>query len=178
MNCIKTPISDLYVIEPTIYRDKRGYFFESFNQKKFLELTSLNIQFVQDNQSKSTRGVLRGMHFQKGENAQAKLVRVLEGEVQDVAVDLRPQSATYGKYFSIVLSKQNNKQLFIPRGFAHGFLVLSKEAVFSYKCDNYYNKDSEGGIAYNSINIQIPWQLPTQELILSEKDINLPPFET
>ncbi|MCB0540112.1 MAG: dTDP-4-dehydrorhamnose 3,5-epimerase, partial [Bacteroidetes bacterium] len=136
MKFIETPIKDLWIIEPTVFEDSRGYFFESFNKRTFKKGTGLNIDFVQDNQSKSEYGVLRGMHWQEGEHAQAKLVSVLEGAVQDIAVDLRPNSPTYGQYYSIILSAENKTQFFVPRGFAHGFLVLSETAVFSYKCDN------------------------------------------
>ena len=174
MKFTETGIKDLWVIEPKIFEDSRGYFYEAFNKKTFEENTGLDIHFVQDNESKSTKGVLRGMHFQKGEYAQAKLVRVVEGEVQDVAVDLREGSSTYGKHFSINLSAENRKQLFVPRGFAHGFLVLSETAVFAYKCDNYYNKASEGGLLYDCPKVAIPWQLDTSNLLLSDKDIILP----
>ncbi len=174
MAFIATHIQDLWIFEPTIFEDSRGYFFESFNKANFKKETGLDVDFVQDNESKSSKGVLRGMHFQKGEFAQAKLVRVIEGEVQDVAVDLREGSATYGEHFSINLSGENRKQLFVPRGFAHGFLVLSKTAVFSYKCDNYYNKASEGGLIYNCPKVGIDWQLGTENLLLSDKDIILP----
>lgn len=176
MKFIESPIKDLWIIEPTVFEDARGYFFESFHAQKFKENTGLNVQFVQDNQSKSERGVLRGLHFQQGEWAQAKLVRVLEGEVQDLAVDLRKNSPTFGKHFSINLSAENNKQLFVPRGFAHGFLVLSPTAVFSYKCDNYYNKESEGGLLYNSPKLDINWEMEEEQLILSDKDKVLPVF--
>ncbi|MEP6683008.1 MAG: dTDP-4-dehydrorhamnose 3,5-epimerase, partial [Parafilimonas sp.] len=152
------------------FKDERGYFFESFNAKRFEDLTGAKIQFVQDNQSASTRGVLRGLHMQTGEYAQAKLVRVLEGSVLDVAVDCRKYSSTFGKSFSIELTAENHKQLYIPRGFAHGFVVLSPTAVFFYKCDNLYNKESELGIMYDDNDLKIDWQLPKDELILSEKD--------
>lgn len=174
MAFIKTPIKDLWVIEPNVFEDNRGYFFESFNKATFKKETGLDVDFVQDNESRSTKGVLRGMHFQQGEFAQAKLVRVVEGEVQDVAVDLRKNSPTYGEHFSINLSAENKKQLFVPRGFAHGFLVLSETAIFSYKCDNYYNKASEGGLLYNCPKLNIDWQLNTDNLVLSDKDIILP----
>lgn len=174
MNFIATDINDLWVIEPKVFEDHRGFFCETFNQRVFKEATGLDVNFVQDNESKSTKGVLRGMHFQQGEWAQAKLVRVLQGEVQDVAVDLREGSPTYGKHYSIILSGENRKQLFVPRGFAHGFLVLSDTAVFSYKCDNFYNKASEGGVIYNCPKLAIPWELKDTELKLSEKDLILP----
>ena len=160
------------------FGDDRGYFFESFNQKLFAEKTGLDIHFVQDNQSKSDRGVLRGLHFQTGEYAQAKLVRVIKGKALDVVVDLRPESVTFGKTFSVILSEENNKQLFVPRGFAHGFSVLEDNTIFSYKCDNYYNKASEGGIMYNDKELDINWMLKQEEVILSEKDQRLQTFKS
>lgn len=174
MNIQPTPLEGCYIIEPKVFGDERGYFFESFNQKKFRELTRSDTVFVQDNQSFSTRGVLRGLHFQKGQSAQAKLVRVVKGGVLDVAVDLRKGSATYGKHLSLEISEKNNLQLFIPRGFAHGFVVLSDEAIFQYKCDNYYDKAAEGGIYYDDPDLAIDWVLPDEELIISDKDIELP----
>ncbi|MGB1248179.1 MAG: dTDP-4-dehydrorhamnose 3,5-epimerase [Chitinophagales bacterium] len=173
----KTEIEGLWVFEPKVFEDSRGYFFESFNKNTFQENTGLNIDFVQDNESKSVKGVLRGMHYQLNPMAQAKLVRVLEGEVQDVAIDMRRESPTYGKHFSINLSAQNRKQLFIPRGFAHGFLVLSETAVFAYKCDNYYSKENEGGLLWNDTHVGIDWQLEEKDLILSEKDNVAPSFD-
>lgn len=169
-----TFLEGCYIIEPKLFFDDRGYFMESFNEKLFAEKISNNVHFVQDNQSHSSKGVLRGLHYQTGEYAQAKLVRVLEGEVLDVAVDIRPKSKTFGKYISIILSAENQKQLFIPRGFAHGFLVLSDKATFFYKCDNFYNKESEGGIIYNDVELNIDWGFSNKELIISEKDIELP----
>lgn len=177
MNIIPTKIKDCIIIEPRIFNDERGFFFESFNEKTFSEKTGLNVHFVQDNQSFSSKGVLRGLHYQTGEFAQAKLVQVLQGEVLDVAVDIRPESETYGKYETILLSAENKRQLFIPRGFAHGFLVLSDTALFSYKCDNFYNKESEGGIAFDDKTIGIDWNFPLNELIISEKDQNNPTLE-
>lgn len=174
MNFIPTNALGCYSIEPQIIYDERGYFMESFNEKRFQESIGQNIHFVQDNQSFSTKGVLRGLHYQTGEHAQAKLVRVLQGEVLDVAVDIRPDSKTFGETVSILLSAENKKQLFIPRGFAHGFLVLSETATFFYKCDNFYNKESEGGIIYNDSTINIDWQFEMNELIISEKDQQLP----
>jgi dTDP-4-dehydrorhamnose 3,5-epimerase len=159
-----------------LFKDRRGYFFESFSQQKFNELTGLNVQFVQDNQSKSTKGVLRGLHFQLGTYAQAKLVRVLEGRVLDVAVDIRPNSKTFGQHIAVELTAENETQLFVPRGFAHGFVVLSDYAIFFYKCDNYYHKLSEGGIIYNDPQLAINWQLPLEDLLLSEKDLSLKNF--
>ena len=174
MKIIETGIKDCLIIEPQIFGDERGYFMETFNQKSFLEKTGVQTFFVQDNQSKSDRGVLRGLHFQKGEFAQAKLVSVIKGKVLDVVVDLRPGSETYGESFSIILSGDNKKQLFVPRGFAHGFSVLEDDTLFSYKCDNYYNKDSEGGIIYNDPNLNIDWMLEGSEIQLSDKDSKLP----
>lgn len=176
MRVEKTNLKDCFIIYDSVLNDSRGYFFESFNQKKFNQQTGLNINFVQDNQSKSTKGVLRGMHFQTGEFSQAKLVRVLEGSVLDIAVDLRNDSPSFGKSFSLELTSTNNKQLFVPRGFAHGFIVLSSTATFFYKCDNFYNKDADGGFIYNDETLQLDWQLPKEELILSEKDKTLPSF--
>lgn len=176
MKFTPTNLDGCYLIEPNVINDQRGYFMESFNEKSFQEGLQQEIHFVQDNQSFSTQGVLRGLHYQRGEHSQAKLVRVLSGEVLDVAVDIRPESATYGQHFSVVLSDQNNKQLFVPRGFAHGFLVLSPSAIFFYKCDNYYNKASEGGIIYNDNSLAIDWHLEKHNLIISEKDEQLPSF--
>ena len=170
-------MQNCYVIRNEYHADERGYFFEAFNQKAFNDRTGLNVQFVQDNQSKSTKGVLRGLHFQTGNNAQAKLVRVLEGKVLDVAVDVRPGSPTFGEHMSVILSEENGIQFFIPRGFAHGFVVLSKTATFFYKCDNYYDKSSESGIIYNDPEIGIDWELPEEELVLSEKDRILKPLK-
>jgi len=174
MNIEKTSIEGAYILEPTVFEDKRGYFFESFNQQKFEEVLGTAIYFVQDNQSKSSKGVLRGLHYQTGKHAQAKLVRVLEGEILDVVVDLRSDSPSYKKVFKTVLSNINNRQLFIPRGCAHGFLTLSETATFFYKCDNFYNKESEGGIRYDDPEFAIDWKLPDDELIISEKDMVLP----
>lgn len=177
MNIIRTEIKDCLIIEPRMFKDERGYFFESFNERTFAEKTGMNIHFVQDNQSFSSKGVLRGLHYQTGEFAQAKLVQVLQGEVLDVAVDIRPNSETYGKYVAVLLTSENKKQLFIPRGFAHGFLVLSETALFAYKCDNFYNKESEGGVAFDDKTIGIDWDFPKEKLIISEKDQNNPILE-
>lgn len=177
MKIEKAPFYGCYIIEPEIFYDERGYFFETFNLSKFQKLTGETINFVQDNQSYSKKGVLRGLHFQKGEFAQAKLIRVITGNILDVVVDLRSSSKTFGKSFSLELSEDNKKQLFIPKGMAHGFLVISKEAVVEYKCDNFYNKDSESGIIYNDKALNISWQLPESELLLSDKDLKLPTFE-
>lgn len=165
-----TKLKDCYIVHDTVFPDSRGYFFESFNQQTFKKLTGIDVSFVQDNQSKSTKGVLRGLHFQQGEHAQAKLVRVLEGKVLDVAVDIRPGSPTFGQHVAVELTGENHVQLFVPRGFAHGFVVLSNEATFFYKCDNFYNKPSEGGLMYNDPELGIDWILEEAELILSDKD--------
>jgi len=178
LNIEKTRFKGCYIIKPRIFTDERGSFFESFNKKQFQEQTGLETLFVQDNQSVSQKGVLRGLHFQTGDFAQAKLVRVIKGSVLDVAVDIRPESETFGQHYSIILSAQNNTQLFIPQGFAHGFLVLEDDTIFSYKCDNYYNKASEGGIIYNDKTLNIDWQDSGLELIISEKDQELPTFDT
>ncbi|MFD0750815.1 dTDP-4-dehydrorhamnose 3,5-epimerase [Mucilaginibacter calamicampi] len=164
------------VIKPNVYNDNRGYFFESFNQKTFTALTGHSVSFVQDNESFSKKGTLRGLHFQTGEYAQAKLVRVVRGEVLDYAVDLRRSSPTYKKYQPVLLSESNRHQFFIPRGFAHGFVVLSDEAVFQYKCDNYYNKQSEAGINFADPTLNIDWKIDVNELIVSDKDKELPFF--
>lgn len=178
MTVEETNLKGCFIITPEVFKDGRGYFFESFNKKKFETQTGTKVNFVQDNQSQSSKGVLRGLHFQIGSYAQAKLVRVIEGAVLDVCVDLRKESLTFGKYFSVVLDTVKNQQLFIPRGFAHGFLVLKNDTIFSYKCDNYYDKASERGIIYSDISLNIDWQFPTKELILSEKDKALPSFKT
>lgn len=174
---IESKLKGCFVLEPTIIGDERGYFMESFNERTFANGVGEKVHFVQDNQSFSKKGVLRGLHYQCGEYTQAKLVRVLQGEALDVAVDIRPNSPTYGQYESILLTGDNQKQFFIPRGFAHGFVVLSESAVFFYKCDNFYNKESEGGIIFNDNSINIDWNFPTTELIISEKDIVLPKLE-
>ncbi|MBG9375725.1 dTDP-4-dehydrorhamnose 3,5-epimerase [Panacibacter sp. DH6] len=165
-----TPLKDCYIIHDTVFEDSRGYFFESFNQQKFASLTGIDRPFVQDNQSASVRGVLRGLHFQRGEHAQAKMVRVLQGSVLDVAVDIRKDSPTFGKHFTLELTDKSRTQLYIPRGFAHGFVVLSETAVFFYKCDNLYNKQAEGGLMYNDPSLNIDWQIKEADLILSDKD--------
>lgn len=172
-----TTIEGCYILEPNIFTDKRGYFFESFNQQKFEDSIGTTVNFVQDNQSKSSKGVLRGLHYQKGKYAQAKLVRVLEGEILDVVVDLRINSATYKNVLITTLSQENNKQLFIPKGCAHGFLTLSDSATFFYKCDNFYHKEAEAGIRYDDPEFAIDWKLQDHELIVSEKDMVLPYFE-
>ena len=173
MNIIKTEIEGLVVIEPRVFGDDRGYFFESFNEREFNEKVG-DVRFVQDNESKSRYGVVRGLHFQKGEFAQAKLVRVVSGAVLDVAVDLRPGSPTYGRHHAEVLSGENHRQMYIPRGFAHGFSVLSEEVVFQYKCDNFYCPSAEGAIAWNDPDLAIDWRIPAESVILSEKDKHHP----
>lgn len=176
MKIKETPLKDCYVIEPTIFEDDRGYFFEKYNEKRFEELTGMNGHFVQDNISKSSYGVIRGIHLQKGEHAQAKLVSCLEGRVWDVAVDLRKDSPTFGKWFGIELTAENKTQLYVPRGFGHGFSVLSETAVFAYKCDNFYHKESEAGVIYNDSHLNIDWKIPAHDAVLSEKDQILPAF--
>jgi dTDP-4-dehydrorhamnose 3,5-epimerase len=173
MTITPTPLAGCFILTPRVFNDERGHFFESFNQRSFAEGVDSNVNFVQDNQSFSTKGVLRGLHLQKGEHAQSKLVRVTQGEVQDIAVDLHKNSPTYGQYVSVILSAQNHQQLFIPKGFAHGFLVLSPSAIFQYKCDNYYNKESEGGLHYADPSINIKWELDESELVVSDKDKEL-----
>ena len=173
----QTKLEGCFIIEPKIINDDRGYFMESFNEKTFQIGVGQEVHFVQDNQSFSTKGVLRGLHYQVGEHAQAKLVRVLQGEVLDVAVDIRPDSKTYGQYEAVKLSAENQTQFFVPRGFAHGFLVLSETASFFYKCDNFYNKESEGGLMYNDPNLNIDWQFPTIDLLISAKDLVQPNLE-
>lgn len=169
MEVIKSELEGVLIIQPNIFGDERGYFFESFSQQEFEE-KACKTTFVQDNESKSRYGVLRGLHFQIPPLEQAKLVRVVRGRVLDVAVDIRKDSPTFARYFSIELSEENKLQLFIPRGFAHGFVVLSDEAIFQYKCDNYYSPKHEGAICWNDPRLGIDWQLPVQDIILSEKD--------
>ncbi len=173
MNVIKTAIEGVVIIEPRVFADGRGYFYESYNKKEFDEKVR-PINFVQDNQSKSTYGVLRGLHFQKGEHSQSKLVRVVKGSVLDVAVDIRKGSPTFGQYVSVELTEDNNRQFFVPRGFAHGFSVLSEIAIFQYKCDNLYCPQSEGAIAWNDPALNIDWRIPADKVILSPKDSNHP----
>ncbi|HHL53436.1 MAG TPA: dTDP-4-dehydrorhamnose 3,5-epimerase [Flammeovirgaceae bacterium] len=174
MTFTESPLKGCFIIEPRVFEDHRGYFFESFNQKLLDEALGYSPQFVQDNQSRSHYGVIRGLHLQTGRHAQAKLVRALEGEIWDVVVDVRPGSATYGQSYGILLSAENKKQLFIPRGFAHGFAVLSEHATIHYKADNYYNKESESGLLYSDPALAIDWRLPSEAIITSEKDKLLP----
>jgi len=170
----ETPLKDCFLFTPDMFPDHRGIFTESFHKKKFKEATGLDIDFVQDNQSVSKKGVLRGLHFQEGAHAQAKLVRVIYGEVLDVVVDLRPDSPTFKSRFSVILNDQNQHQLFIPQGFAHGFVTLSETSVFLYKCDRFYSPGSESGIIFNDKDLAIDWKFPEDEMILSEKDLKLP----
>ena len=169
MKVLKTAIEGLLIIEPTVFGDSRGYFFESFSQREFEEKVR-KINFVQDNESMSSYGVMRGLHFQRPPFAQSKLVRCVKGKVLDVAVDIRKGSPTFGKYVAVELTEDNHRQLFVPRGFAHGFSVLSEEAIFQYKCDNLYAPQSEGAIAWNDPDINIDWQLPAEDVLLSAKD--------
>lgn len=173
----ETKLKGCFILEPKIIGDERGSFMESFNEKTFAEGVGQQVHFVQDNQSFSTKGVLRGLHYQTGAHAQAKLVRVLNGEVLDVAVDLRPNSPTYGQHETALLTGDNQIQFYIPRGFAHGFLVLSDTATFFYKCDNFYNAASEGGILFNDPILNIDWKSPIEDIIISEKDQQLPTLE-
>ena len=173
MNVIKTAIDGVVIIEPRLFPDNRGYFFESWEKKEF-DAQVRPINFIQDNESRSSYGVLRGLHFQKGEHAQSKLVRCVVGKVLDVAVDVRKGSPTFGQHVAVELSADNHRQFFIPRGFAHGFSVLSDVAVFQYKCDNYYCPESEGAIAWNDPALNIDWRIPADKAILSPKDLNHP----
>ena len=170
MEIIKTKFKDLYIINPKIHTDHRGHFLETFNEKVFNEKTGLDINFIQDNESKSKLGVLRGLHYQEGISAQSKLVRVVDGFVLDVVVDMRPDSDMFGESFSIVLSSNGKNQLFIPKGFAHGFITLSEESIFAYKCDNYYNPKFEGTIDALDPALNINWVMPHDEIIRSNKD--------
>ena len=170
MNIIQTKLPGVLIIEPDVFGDDRGYFYESFNKKRFQELTGIDVNFIQDNESRSKYGVVRGLHFQKGEFAQTKLVHVAQGRILDVAVDIRRDSPTFGRYVATELSDSNHRQLYIPRGYAHGFSVLSEEAIFQYKCDNYYAPQAEGGVFWSDPDIGIDWQLPMDVITLSEKD--------
>jgi dTDP-4-dehydrorhamnose 3,5-epimerase len=176
MPFVKTDIDSLLIFEPKVFEDSRGYFFEAYNEKIFSD-AGIDLKFVQDNQSKSSFGVIRGLHYQQNPYAQAKLVRVLEGKILDVAVDIRKGSPTFGQHFSIELSAENKKQLFLPAGFAHGFSVLSETAIVLYKCNEFYNKESEGGIRFDDADLNIDWQIPAGKEIVSEKDIQLPAFK-
>ncbi|HBF88666.1 MAG TPA: dTDP-4-dehydrorhamnose 3,5-epimerase [Bacteroidales bacterium] len=176
MKLIKTEIQDLYIIEPKVFEDTRGYFFESYNEKIFKE-NNINLLFVQDNESKSSYGVIRGLHYQLAPYSQTKLVRVLQGTVYDVAVDLRKNSPTYGKWVGVELSSQNKRQFLIPKGFAHGFSVLSETAVFSYKCDEFYNPNAERGICYNDTFLNIDWKIESKNSIVSDRDKRMASFD-
>jgi dTDP-4-dehydrorhamnose 3,5-epimerase len=170
MRIEQTPLQDCFIVHEKVHGDARGYFIETFNQRDFKAASGLDVQFVQDNQSRSTKGVLRGLHMQRGAAAQAKLVRVLEGSVLDIAVDLRKGSPSFGQHFAIELTSENRKQFYVPAGFAHGFVVLSDSATFFYKVDKFYEPGNEVGIMYNDADLNIDWKLPTHEIILSEKD--------
>ena len=174
MTIEESPIKGCFVIQPSVFEDHRGYFYESFNQKLLDEALGYSPQFVQDNQSQSSYGVLRGLHLQIGKWAQAKLIRAVEGQILDVVVDVRIDSPQFGEHFSMELSAENKQQIFLPRGFAHGFAVLSDKATIHYKADNYYNKESESGLLYNDPKLNIDWQVPSEAIITSEKDLVLP----
>ena len=176
MEVIKTDIPGVLILEPKVFRDSRGYFFESFSERDFRRLTGLDVEFVQENQAKSDYGVLRGLHFQKGEHAQAKLLRVVVGKVLDIGVDIREGSPTYGRHISVELSADNFRQLYLPRGFAHGYAVLSDTVIFQYKVDNYYCPESEGAIIWNDPDLAIDWRLDPDDIILSDKDRRNPTF--
>ena len=176
MEIVETPIKDLIIVRPDVFADSRGYFTELYNENRY-RAYGIDNNFVQDNLSRSSYGVVRGLHLQKGESAQAKLVKVIVGKVWDVAVDLRQGSSTYGKWFGVELSDENHLQFLIPRGFAHGFSLLSPTAIFSYKCDNLYDKQAEGGIIYNDPTLAINWKVPVGEMIVSDKDLLLPTFD-
>jgi len=177
LEILQTPLKDCFIVRPRVFHDERGYFLETFNENQFKEVTGITASFVQDNQSCSSRGVIRGLHFQRGDMAQAKLVRAGLGKVLDVVVDLRKDSETFGNSFSVILDDVEHLQLYVPRGFAHGFITLSEKSVFCYKCDNFYHKESEGGIIYNDATLRIDWHLPKEEFKVSEKDLELPTFE-
>jgi dTDP-4-dehydrorhamnose 3,5-epimerase len=173
----ETKLKGSFVIEPEVFEDSRGHFFESYHQQKFEDAIGQQIDFVQDNQSMSKQGVLRGLHFQNEQYAQSKLVRVIAGEVLDVIVDLRTKSETFGQHFKLRLSAENQKMIFIPKGMAHGFLTLTKSAIFSYKCDTYYHPAAENGIVYNDESLKIDWEYPSEKIILSQKDTELLKFK-
>lgn len=177
MKATHTPIEGLFVLEPDVFRDDRGYFFESFNQKKFEAATGNTTVFVQDNQARSVKNVLRGLHYQNQPTPQCKLIRVLQGTIWDVAVDIRKNSPTFGQWHGVLLSEENKLQLLIPHGFAHGYAVLSDTAEIAYKCDNFYDKLAEGGILYNDPELNIDWKIDVTQAILSEKDVKQPTFK-
>lgn len=170
----ETKLKGCFILEPLIHTDERGHFFESHNHRDFCKAIGTEVNFVQDNQSQSKKGVLRGLHFQKGEHAQAKLISVIQGRIQDVVVDLRTDSPTFKQHLSLILDSEKKHQLFIPRGFAHGFLTLSETAIVFYKCDNYYNREAEGGIRYDDRSLGIEWQMDLKDLLVLEKDRMLP----
>ncbi len=170
MNVIETPLKDLYIIEPRVFGDERGYFFESFNAGQLKKLTGFDIPFIQDNQARSTKNVLRGLHYQNAPTPQTKLVRALEGAIWDVVVDIRKESPSFGQWFGVELSAENKRQLLVPRGFAHGYSVLTDTAEVFYKCDNFYDKSTEGGIFFNDPTLNIDWKIDVNDAILSEKD--------
>ena len=174
MNIVKTDIEGVFIVEPKVFGDARGYFFESYNAREFQQQTGLTVNFVQDNESMSSYGVLRGLHFQRPPHAQSKLVRVVKGCVLDVAVDIRKGSPTYGRHVAVELSETNHRQFFLPKGFAHGFSVLSETAVFQYKCDAFYEPQSEGALMWNDPDLAIDWRVPIDKVLLSEKDRNHP----
>ena len=176
MKIEQTPLKDSFILTPTIFNDERGSFHETFNDILFKKVSGQKVNFVQDNQSTSSFGALRGMHYQVGKMAQAKLVRAIEGRILDVVVDMRKESETFGRHFSVILDDISKKQLFVPRGFAHGFITLSPTSKFAYKCDNFYDKASERGIIYNDATLQLDWHLPNDKLIISDKDLKLPSF--
>ena len=178
MKISETNLKGCFLLEPKVFVDKRGLFFESFKKNELEKALGYKVSFVQENQSISKRGVLRGLHFQKGDAAQAKLVKVVKGEVLDVIVDIRKDSPTFGQHFKIRLTAENKKMLFIPRGIAHGFLSLSEEVIFTYKCDNYYHHKAESGILYNDADLGIDWEFPQEQILLSPKDLQLPLFKT
>lgn len=177
MKIEQTLLRDCFIIHPRVFTDERGFFYETYNAASFKKTTGLDVDFVQDNQSRSSYGVLRGLHFQKGKMAQAKLVRVIKGRVLDIVVDLRKDSETFGKQFSVILDDVEHKQLFVPRGFAHGFITLSESSIFAYKCDNFYDSASESGIIYNDATLSLDWHLFAKDFIVSEKDLQLPTFK-
>jgi len=172
----ETVLKGCFLLEPLIHKDERGHFFESHNHRDFCKAIGREVTFVQDNQSQSKRGVLRGLHFQKGAHAQAKLISVIEGRIQDVVVDLRKDSPTFKQHLSLILDSETKHQLFIPRGFAHGFLTLSESAIVSYKCDNYYNRGAEGGIRFDDGELGIEWEMSPDEVLVSEKDMSISNF--
>jgi dTDP-4-dehydrorhamnose 3,5-epimerase len=176
MEIVHSTLQGCFYLKPAIFKDERGVFSETYNEETFQKVTGLTVDFVQDNQSQSSYGVLRGLHFQKGAMAQAKLVRVAMGKVLDIVVDLRKDSKSFGQHFSIELTGENGYQLFVPKGFAHGFITLSERSIFCYKCDNYYDKASESGILFNDATLNLNWHLPHKDLIVSEKDLQLPTF--